>query len=113
MTKMTLPMVEMPGVIRESVRAVLCVHGLTLSPDLLREIGNNTTQALYGIDENLDSEESDAAMPSTADRLAVGQTLRALAAAGRPNAETAEALARVGDWLANTAKAELAKDKAA
>lgn len=203
MTKMTLPMARMPAAIAESVAAVLNVHGLSLSPDLLSEIGNNTTQALFALDEPLmryelgytetydlrrayqvhgledvellaaiirleqfegtasdvtdlchlaelaglpwremfpdvipgspalppsseASEERDGeastpltapsrsgCAPSTADLLSVGQTLRALAAAGRPNADTAEVLARVGEWLADTAKAELAKGKAA
>lgn len=52
-------------------------------------------------------------IPSAGDRLAVGSTLRALAANGTPNAETAEVLERVGVWLADLARRELAGVKAA
>ncbi len=45
--------------------------------------------------------------PSAADRLAVGQTLRSLAHARHPNAQTAELLSRVGEWLSAIARAEL------
>jgi hypothetical protein len=64
-SRVILPLGEMPGTIRESVRAVLTAHGFTfadrvdgcgvvaLADDrverLLRELGNNVAQALYGI----------------------------------------------------------------
>ncbi len=49
--------------------------------------------------------------PSAGDRLAVGSTLRALAANGTPNAETAEVLERVGVWLVECALTEIAERK--
>lgn len=151
-TKMLLPMEDIPGVIRESVRAVLRAHGFAIARTelhggppyatyhaldadgldaVLRECGNNATASLWSIDENLfGSKEHDGAgahlpatpqpapscsgcTPPAADLLAVGETLRALAAAGRPNPDTAEVLARVGQWLADTARAKLAKGRAA
>jgi hypothetical protein len=45
---------DVPSVISQSVRDVLAAHALSFSsdPNLLREIGNNATQALVSIDEN-------------------------------------------------------------
>lgn len=103
MTKMILPVAAMPSAISESIAVTLRAHGLTFSPELLAEIGRNTTQALFAYDLASEVEE-----PSVADRLAVGDTLRCLAAAGQPNADTAPALARVGSWLRDGARAELA-----
>jgi hypothetical protein len=82
---MSLPMADMPAAISDSIAVTLKAHGLSLSPDVLRELGTNT-----------------------AEMLAVAETLRSLAHAGRPNHETAVALARVGNWLADAARAELA-----
>ena len=52
MSRFHLEVREMPGVITESARAVFAAHGLTVTPEILREIGNNATQALASIDEN-------------------------------------------------------------
>ncbi len=107
MTKMmTLPAANVPTAISEGVAAALNAHGLSLSPDLLDKIVHSSTQALVAIDESLVSD----AEPTMADRLAVGETLRALAMMGRPNAATARALDRVGAWLTRTAKAEMKND---
>ena len=103
---MTLPMAAMPAAISKSVTDVLAVHGLSLSADLLREIGRNCTQVLYNLDPTLEIEP-----PTLGERLSTGETLRALAAAGAPNAGTAEVLARVGDWLSAIARAELDAQK--
>ncbi len=105
MTKMTLPMEQMPSAISESVTAVLQAHGLTLSPELLRELGNNVTQALWALDPS----DGDIKEPAVAERLSVGHTLRTFARVGQPNPETAEALMRVGTWLVEVAQAELGK----
>jgi hypothetical protein len=45
-------MKALPDAIAESVRAVLHVHGLHLSDELLREIGNNTAQIIVSLDES-------------------------------------------------------------
>jgi len=105
-SKMTLPLAAMPAAISQSVADVLKVHGLTLTPDLLRELGNNVTQALYGLDVSLGLEE-----PSVGERFATGHSLVALAHAGHPNEEAASALGRVGEWLRQTALAELVAEK--
>lgn len=107
-TRMTLPMDKMPSAIAESVATTLRAHGLTLSPELLREIGNNTTQALWDLEE---SGAFGIEQPTIGERMSVGETLRALAAAGRPNESTAPMLERVGTWLAGAARAELAAEK--
>lgn len=101
---MVLPMERMPSAISDTVAVTLRAHGLALTPELLAEIGRNTTQALFAIDESPDVER-----PEVGELLSVGETLRALAAAGRPNPETAQALARVGAWLSGMARAELEK----
>lgn len=103
MIKMTLPMAAMSSVISESIASALKAHGLSFSPELLDELGNNVTQALWVLDP------TDGEHPSVADRLAVGDALRCLAAAGQPNADTAPVLARVGAWLRDGARAELAE----
>lgn len=51
MTKLLLPMAEMPGCIRESLRSVLRPHGITLPEPILHEAGNNITQGLFAVDE--------------------------------------------------------------
>lgn len=80
MSTLLLPLADIPGVIRESVRDVLKAHGFDIaesgppitwmegSPrflqpilparleELLREIGNNAAQALYSIDATPDVE---------------------------------------------------------
>ena len=124
MTKMILPMGEVPGVVRESVREVLRARGFTIAravgakfavpleeavlENALRELGNNTAQALWSIDQALNAPQL-----STADALAAGQTMRALAASGTPNAHTAAVLARVGEWLVERALTEMKGAKAA
>lgn len=100
---MTLPVKEMPAAISESVELVLKAHGLSLSPDLLSEIGRNTTQALFSLDEGL-------TRPDTGELLAVGHTLRGLARSA-PGAGTGEALSSVGEWLVEIADAEIAAAK--
>jgi hypothetical protein len=64
MSKVLLPLGEMPDVIRESARTVLAAHGYQLcdargnfinlgeTEAVLRELGNNASQALCSIDEN-------------------------------------------------------------
>lgn len=101
---MKLPVAKMPAVISASTETTLAAHALKLSPDVLRELGNNIAQALYSLDLAAFGGPEE---PSTADRLRVGATMRALAAAGHPNPETAEVLARVGDWLVEAAQAEV------
>jgi hypothetical protein len=103
-----LPLAAMPAVIADGIATTLLARGLTLSPDMLRELGRNVAQTLCAIDELAMCEAEE---PPIAERLAVGETLRALAKNGYPNAETAEIFARVGEWLAEVAKfeAELAK----
>lgn len=103
MIKMTLPMASMPSVIRESIATALLAHGLTLSDDMLDELGRNVTQALW----SLDPTDGEVEEPSVADRLAVGETLRALAHGGDYGA-IAEKLGRVGKWVSDVARAELA-----
>lgn len=103
---MTLPAARVPEAISLGVTAALKAHELSLSPDLIDEISFTTNKALLDLDESLATD----AEPTMADRLAVGETLRALAMMGRPNAETARALERVGSWLTRTAKAELKID---
>lgn len=70
---MTLPMAAMPAVIAESLKSVLAAHGYAIARQqpvcgppfievhaldepataaVLREVGNNTTQALFAIDES-------------------------------------------------------------
>jgi hypothetical protein len=51
-TRLLVPMKALPDAIAESVRAVLHVHGLHLSDELLREIGNNTAQIIVSLDES-------------------------------------------------------------
>lgn len=51
MTKLLLPMNELPGVIRESLRRVLMERKLSLPEEVLRESGNNIAAALFSIDE--------------------------------------------------------------
>lgn len=154
MSKLILPMGEMPGVIRESVRDVLKARGLVIAHEtplasrpwfaydalgsdalegVLRELGNNITQALWSIDESLNDsaggsptaagEERDGAGPppaapsrsgctlSAADALAAGQTLRMLAHSGAPGEGTGAVLGRVGEWLVEHALTELAAAK--
>ena len=143
-TKMTLPLSEVPGVLRESLRTTLTAHGFLvvrlpvghpnalvaqpLTPDqleaLLNEVGRNGAQALFSIDMTPENwgesgpprrEAVDSDVPSTADRLSVGQTLRMLARTA-PGDGTREALARVGEWLTEGAQSEInrgAKGKAA
>jgi hypothetical protein len=106
---MTLPMADMPAAISESIAVTLKAHGLSLSPDILREIGNNTTQALCALDVAIDVSDA----PPAAELLAVAETMRSLAQAGRPNHDTAVALARVGSWLRDVARDALADGKAA
>lgn len=65
--KLIIPANELPGTIRESARCVLKARGFKLlgrdgqelteteAEGLLRELGNNIAQALYGLDENLDN----------------------------------------------------------
>lgn len=106
MTKMmTLPVASVPSAIADGLAAAVNAHGLSLSPDLLNEISSKTATALLALDESMAHD----AEPSMSDRLAVGETLRALALMGRPNPETAKALERVGSWLSRTARAELVK----
>ena len=102
---MTLPVASAPVAIGAGIAAALNAHALSLTPDILAEITESATRALLELDESLVVD----AEPSMADRLAVGETLRSLAMMGRPNQETARALARVGEWLTKNAKAELAK----
>lgn len=52
--KVTFDLKAAPAVIAESIRCVLKVYGLELTADLLRELGNNTAQALYSLDESLE-----------------------------------------------------------
>lgn len=99
MSQMKLPMAQCPSVISESVAKVLLVHGVTLAPDILNELGRNVTQALYSLDESLNELPAEVPEPSIAERFTVGQTLRSLAVLQQPNAEVARALSRVGDWL--------------
>ncbi len=72
MSKVVLALANIPGVIRESVRAVLQSHGYVVSDSyakhidhwptigrerfeqLLAEIGNNAAQCLAGLDESPD-----------------------------------------------------------
>lgn len=106
MTKMmNLPAASVPQAIADSVGAVIKSHGLSFSPDLLDEIVHATVQSLLALDESLVA----AAEPTMADRLTVGETLRSLAMMGRPNAHTARALERVGEWMVKNAKAEMPK----
>lgn len=72
MSRMVLPVSEIPGVIRESTRCVLVAHGFAIVDkrgalitderleQLLRELGNNVAQGLYSIDEtpNDDADEA-------------------------------------------------------
>jgi len=55
---MTLPVAAMPAAISDSVAAVLRVHGISIPPDILIEIGKNATQALFGLDVSLDDNEA-------------------------------------------------------
>lgn len=104
--RMTLPVAAMPAAIADTVAVTLRAHGLSLSPELLSELGRNTTQALYALDESGAFER-----PPSGELLSVGQTLRALAHAGgrpgAPHADTAPVLLRVGDWLVESARADL------
>lgn len=52
MTKLLLPIGEVPGVIRESLRSTLKAYGCELPEDVLHHAGNCAAQALYSIDEN-------------------------------------------------------------
>lgn len=107
MTKMmTIPAARVHAVIADGIAAALKARGYELSPDLLVDLGRSASDALAELDESLVAAEE----PSMADRLAVGETLRSLAMMGRPNAEVARALDRVGSWLTRTAKAELKID---
>jgi len=68
MTKLILPLGEIPGVIRESARTVVKSHGFViakpdgspLNPDelerLFSELGRNSSQALFAIDSNPENE---------------------------------------------------------
>lgn len=51
-TVLHLEMQSIPGAIAQSVADVLKVHRIFLPPDVVREIGNNATQVLVGLDEN-------------------------------------------------------------
>lgn len=51
MTRLLLPLAEMPACITDSVRVCLAAHGLTLSEEVLVELGRNAAQALISIDE--------------------------------------------------------------
>lgn len=56
-THVTLPLSALPAAITDSARAVLSAHGLALTgpsgpvqtEPVLRELGNNVSQALYGL----------------------------------------------------------------
>jgi hypothetical protein len=56
MIKALIDIKQSPPVISETVRLVLRVHGITLSEAVLREIGNNTAQALMVLDESITEE---------------------------------------------------------
>src|SRR5690242_14706497 len=102
---MKLPLAKVPAVISESAATTLRAHGLMLSPELLRELGNNTAQALLSLDLAAFAGVDE---PSASDRLRVGETLRALAQTTcAANGEMAELFTRVGEWLAAGARAEL------
>lgn len=51
MSKLLLPLTAIPPCVRESIDVCLKAHGLSLSPELLTELGNNVAQGLYSIDE--------------------------------------------------------------
>lgn len=55
MSKLILPLAEVPACVRESIDVCLKAHGLSLSPELLLELGNNVAQGLYSIDEQLEA----------------------------------------------------------
>ena len=125
-TKITIALDEVPAVITESIKNVLTGHGLALSERVLKEMGRNAAHCVGGLDETPDPDERGAvessspegipapcsAVPSAEERLAIGETLRALAFQGTPNRATAPLLAKVGEWLRDVARAELAKKAA-
>jgi hypothetical protein len=50
-TRLVLPLAEIPACISESVKTCLAAHGLSLSEPVLVELGNNAAQALFSIDQ--------------------------------------------------------------
>ena len=54
--KVVMKLAEMPACIRDSIRTCLAAHGMTLSPELLVELGNNVAQGLTSLDEGLDTD---------------------------------------------------------
>lgn len=52
--RITIPLKQSPAVIVESARAVLAFHGIAITEDQLRELGNNIAQGLVSLDEGLE-----------------------------------------------------------
>lgn len=46
---LTINIGEAPSCIRESIRTTLRAHGIELAEPIMRELGNNTAQALYNL----------------------------------------------------------------
>lgn len=54
--RITLPLRAAPACLSESIAVTLRAHGLSLSAEILRELGNNLAQALVSLDENPDNQ---------------------------------------------------------
>lgn len=50
MTRLLLPLVEIPPCVRESLRVCLKAHDIELPEEVLVECGNNVAQGLFSID---------------------------------------------------------------
>lgn len=59
MTKLVLPLAEIPACISDAVKSCLAAHGLSLSEPVLVELGNNAAQALFSIDQSEAHDEHD------------------------------------------------------
>lgn len=105
---------NVPAAITDAIASALAEHGVhadkLLADGFFAELVERCTAAVVALDESL---PHDAAEPSMADKLAVGETLRMLAVLGRPNAETAKSLGRVGEWLTEHAQDAISKGRAA
>lgn len=55
MSKLVLQLAEVPACVSESIDVCLKAHGLSLSRELLVELGNNVAQGLYSIDQQLEA----------------------------------------------------------